>query len=70
MDHRIPVQHKLVNDVYALIVLKEDNNNNNNNPGRQESLACQGQQALWYINSGLIRITCTVTDHFYSGYQC
>ena len=31
MDHRIPVQHKLVNDVYyALIVLKEDNNNNNN----------------------------------------
>ena len=31
MDHRIPVQHKLVNDVYALVVLKEDNNNNNNN---------------------------------------
>ena len=29
MDHRIFVQHKLVNDVYALIVLKEDNNNNN-----------------------------------------
>ena len=28
-DHRISAQHELVNDVYALIVLKEDNNNNN-----------------------------------------
>jgi len=35
MDHRLFVQHKLVNDVYALIVLKEDNNNNNNNNDRK-----------------------------------
>jgi len=46
MDHRISVQHKLVNDVYALIVLKEDNNNNNNNNNNNTGLSQLAEKTI------------------------